>query len=55
MKLKLSFLLLSTALLTNLAGCTVHGPGIKIRPPIHVEGGGSIGHCPPGQAKKGRC
>lgn len=55
MKLKMFFLLLVSGLVTNITGCTVSGPGIKIRPPIHIEGGGAPGHCPPGQAKKGRC
>lgn len=56
MKLKLLFLLISGALLTNIAGCTVSGPSVKVRPPISIEGGGGgPGHCPPGQAKKGRC
>lgn len=55
MKLKLLFALISTALLASVTGCTIHGPGVKIRPPIAIEGGGGHGHCPPGQAKKGRC
>jgi hypothetical protein len=55
MKLKLLFALISTALLASVTGCTVHGPGVRIHPPIHIEGGGGPGHCPPGQAKKGRC
>ena len=58
MKLKLFFVLLSGALLTSVAGCTVSGPSVRVRPPISVEGGGGGGghvHCPPGQAKKGNC
>lgn len=56
MRVKLFFVLISGALLTNLSGCTISGPGIRIHPPIHVEGGGGGPvHCPPGQAKKGRC
>lgn len=58
MKLKLLFALISAALLASVTGCTIHGPGVKIRPPISIEGGGGgggHGHCPPGQAKKGRC
>lgn len=54
MKLKLFLFLISSALLASVSGCTIHGPGIKVRPPIAIEGGG-VGHCPPGQAKKGRC
>lgn len=56
MKFKLFFLLISGALLATVSGCTIEGPGLRIRPPIHVEGGGpGPMHCPPGQAKKGRC
>jgi len=56
MKLKLFFLLMSGALLATVSGCTIEGPGLRIRPPIHVEGGGpGPMHCPPGQAKKGNC
>jgi len=37
-----------------LVGCTVSA---RIPPPIEikVDGGGGGQHCPPGQAKKGRC
>lgn len=55
MKLKLLLLLISTILLTSVSGCTIRGPGVRIHPPIHIESGGGPGHCPPGQAKKGRC
>lgn len=56
MKLKLFFALLSTALLASMTGCAVHAPGVVVRPPIHIEGGGGGPmHCPPGQAKKGHC
>ena len=54
MKLKLFFVLIAGMLLAGISGCTVSGPGVKIRPPIAIEGDGP-GHCPPGQAKKGRC
>ena len=47
-----------------LTGCEVMGPSVKVEPPkvkvkgVVVEGvqvqTGST-HCPPGQAKKGRC
>jgi hypothetical protein len=39
-----------------IAGCTFNGAGVKIKAPVVEVGlsGGSI-HCPPGQAKKGRC
>ncbi len=56
MKLKLFFFLISCALLTTVTGCTIVGPGVRINPPIHVDGGGpGPMHCPPGQAKKGNC
>jgi hypothetical protein len=37
-------------------GCTIKGPSVKLEAPgveIGMQGGGT--HCPPGQAKKGRC
>ena len=49
-------------LLYLLSGCVIRGPKVKIEPPavevvppIEVEGTGKSKHCPPGQAKKGRC
>jgi hypothetical protein len=54
MRIKIVFLLISGVLITSLSGCTISGPSIKLRSPIQIEGGGA-GHCPPGQAKKGRC
>ncbi len=46
-----------------LSACTLRGPSVEVRPPdvaidgIHGHGDGHRGgrHCPPGQAKKGRC
>ena len=40
------------------AGCVVKGPEVEVKPPIAItvdgdDHGGK--HCPPGQAKKGRC
>lgn len=45
--------------LSGLTACEVMGPSVKVEPPrvrvdgVVVEGQGK--HCPPGQAKKGRC
>lgn len=47
------------ALVVMISGCEIVGPKIKIEEPkvkipaVVVEG--SSEHCPPGQAKKGRC
>ena len=44
-----------------LAGCTLKGPELRVKPPIEVKVEGGHDHdrggkfCPPGQAKKGRC
>jgi hypothetical protein len=47
-----------------LAGCTVTPPSVRIASPVpviavetpdHDHGHGHGRHCPPGQAKKGRC
>ena len=55
MKIKsLTILLLLS--LTLATGCTVRGPSVKVDLPgvkFGVDGGGT--HCPPAQAKKGRC
>ena len=43
-------------LIALTTGCTVKGPSVKLDVPgveIGMSGGGT--HCPPGQAKKGRC
>ncbi len=39
-----------------ISGCTINSAGVKVKAPA-VEVGLSSGsvHCPPGQAKKGRC
>ena len=42
--------------LTLVTGCAVRAPGVKVGLPgveIGVDSGHT--HCPPGQAKKGRC
>lgn len=56
MKLKIALILCATAFLN---GCAVVGPSLEMKPAkILVPGvivGGSRGHCPPGQAKKGNC
>lgn len=45
--------------LSGLAGCEVMGPSVKVEPPkVRVDGvrvEDNARHCPPGQAKKGRC
>ena len=43
-----------------LQGCEVRGPSVRVHPPsVEIEGSGhghgNGAHCPPGQAKKGRC
>jgi hypothetical protein len=48
--------LFASAALTS--GCEIIGPSVKVEPPkvrIPAEGGPPGQHCPPGQAKKGRC
>ncbi|WP_337840809.1 hypothetical protein [Rheinheimera sp.] len=51
--------LLATVALSGLTGCEVVGPRVKVEPPkvkvpvVVVEEQSK--HCPPGQAKKGRC
>ena len=45
-------LLLAGVLLVSLPGCSLRLPGIGID---IGDGGGGPPHCPPGQAKKGRC
>ncbi|MED5525775.1 hypothetical protein [Gallaecimonas pentaromativorans] len=47
-------LLAALAALSLLAGCTLRGPEVRVKAPeVVVDGQGT--HCPPGQAKKGRC
>lgn len=60
--IRLSPVLMAGMLIVTLSGCEIMGPRVKVEPPrvrvpaIEVEGGGHPGHhCPPGQAKKGRC
>lgn len=47
-----SALLLAISLAFGLSGCSLRLPGIGID---IGDGGGGPPHCPPGQAKKGRC
>ena len=47
----LTALLLTAVLGLGLAGCSVRAPGVDVR----VGDPGGPPHCPPGQAKKGRC
>ena len=54
MNIKSFIAIFMLAVLTT--GCTVRGPSVRVDVPgveIGMEGGGV--HCPPGQAKKGRC
>ncbi|MDQ9170399.1 hypothetical protein Q8A64_08235 [Oxalobacteraceae bacterium R-40] len=55
------FAILMTAV---LAGCTVTPPSVRVASPVpviavetsdHGHSHGNGQHCPPGQAKKGRC
>lgn len=49
-----SFIAISMLVILT-AGCAIRGPGIRLAP-VGVEIGHDGGtHCPPGQAKKGRC
>lgn len=51
----------SVVLMSGLTGCAVRGPSVTVEPPkvivpgVVVEGHGHGKHCPPGQAKKGKC
>ncbi|MFC4655041.1 hypothetical protein ACFO3I_08445 [Rheinheimera marina] len=53
--------LLAAVALSGLTGCEVVGPRVKVEPPkvkvpvVVIEGQDQGKHCPPGQAKKGRC
>lgn len=51
MKTLMSVLLVAM-LAINVQGCSLRLPGIGID---IGDGGGGPPHCPPGQAKKGRC
>lgn len=48
-KLIVLFPLFATVL---VAGCSITA---RIPPPVEIKVDGGGGHCPPGQAKKGRC
>lgn len=50
--MKLKYVLLPLVASIVLAGCQVTA---RIPPPIEIKVDGGGGHCPPGQAKKGRC
>lgn len=58
MKLSTTIVLISAL---TVSACEVTGPKIKVEPPkvkidgVKVESHGSQSHCPPGQAKKGKC
>jgi hypothetical protein len=50
----------AVVLMSGLTGCAVRGPSVTVEPPKVivpgvVEGHGHGKHCPPGQAKKGKC
>jgi len=53
--------LVALVAVSGLTGCEVVGPRVKVEPPkvkvpvIVVESQDGDKHCPPGQAKKGRC
>ena len=53
--------LVGMVLMSGLTGCAVRGPSVTVEPPkvivpgVVVEGQGHGKHCPPGQAKKGKC
>ncbi|WKE66871.1 hypothetical protein PVT67_06450 [Gallaecimonas kandeliae] len=47
-------LLLALVGLSLLSGCTIRGPEVRVKAPEVVIGDQGH-HCPPGQAKKGRC
>ncbi len=61
------FICLTLSTLILLVGCSAHGPSIDVTPARvdidmptvrvgdHHHHGGKGTHCPPGQAKKGRC
>lgn len=54
-----SALVVAVVLTSGVTSCAVRGPSITVEPPkvivpgVVVEGHGK--HCPPGQAKKGKC
>ena len=50
--------LLPLVLLISLAGCELVGPSVKVsgaKVVVDENTNGNGVHCPPGQAKKGRC
>ncbi|HUE92946.1 MAG TPA: hypothetical protein VMP31_12630 [Pseudomonas sp.] len=54
MKTYLSLLLVAM-LAVSVQGCSLRLPGIGVDIGDGGGGGGGPSHCPPGQAKKGRC
>ncbi|EIW88001.1 hypothetical protein AGRI_12386 [Alishewanella agri BL06] len=56
-----SALVVAVVMAAGLTGCTIRGPSVKVEPPkviipgVIVEGEKQGKHCPPGQAKKGKC
>ncbi|MBY0416783.1 MAG: hypothetical protein K2W88_01810 [Pararheinheimera sp.] len=51
-----SALVVAVVMMSGLTGCVVRGPSVKFEPPkVIVDGHGHGKHCPPGQAKKGKC
>lgn len=62
--MKTASVLIASLCCVALAGCTLKGPELRVKPPVEVKVEGDHGHhhhggngkfCPPGQAKKGRC
>jgi nitrous oxidase accessory protein NosD len=56
-----SAFIVTAVLISGVTGCAVRGPSVTVEPPkviipgVVVEGHGKNKHCPPGQAKKGKC
>ena len=61
--MKVASVLVASLCCLAVAGCTLKGPELRVKPPIEVKVEGDRDHdhdrggkfCPPGQAKKGRC
>jgi predicted small lipoprotein YifL len=60
--MKVASVLVASLCCLAVAGCTLKGPELRVKPPVEVKvEGGHHDHdrggkfCPPGQAKKGRC
>lgn len=58
-----SALIVTAVLMSGVTGCAVRGPSVTVEPPkvimpgvvVEGHGHGKNKHCPPGQAKKGKC